>query len=226
MKKSPAGVRFVVLLAAFCGGALVLGAAPDMPTKLFHFKKSEVGKLPAGWRNERTGTGEGSFWRVLDDPSTPSGTSLVLAQTAVSPKSLFNVCVYDKASAKDLELTVSFKAMKGKEDQGGGLVWRYQDSDNYYIARMNPLEKNFRVYKVIAGKRIQLATKEDLQSPAGTWHTMSIKQVGDKIECSLNDNMYLEATDNAITEPGKVGLWTKADAQTYFDGLTLTDLGQ
>ena len=116
-------------------------------------------------------------------------------------------------------MSVAFKAMRGDEDRGGGLVWRYQDADNYYLARMNPLEDNFRVYKVEGGKRTQLGTKDDLKVPSGEWHTIAITQVGDQIACSLDGTKYLEVKDDTFPKAGKVGLWTKADAQTYFDEL-------
>ena len=77
------------------------------------------------------------------------------------------------------------------------------------------------VWKVVAGKRVQLATKEELTVKAGEWHTLSIKHAGEAIECSLDGKKLLEAKDGAITKAGKVGLWTKADAQTYFDKLTV-----
>src|SRR5207249_845865 len=110
-----------------------------------------------------------------------------------------------------------FKAVKGKEDQGGGVVWRLQDADNYYIARMNPLENNFRLYKVVAGKRMQLAGKDDLKVPAGEWHNIKVKMKGDRIECFLDGEKHLDTTDDAITKAGHVGLWSKSDAQTHFD---------
>jgi hypothetical protein len=105
----------------------------------------------------------------------------------------------------------------GGVDQGGGLVWRYVDASNYYIARFNPLEDNFRLYKVVDGKRIQLATKEGLRAPAGEWHALAIRMKGDDITCSLNGKRELDAKDGTFAKAGKVGLWTKADAQTYFD---------
>ena len=51
----------------------------------------------------------------------------------------------------------------------------YKDADNYYIARMNPLEDNYRVYKVVAGKRTQLGTV-DIKIPSGEWHTLRVVQ--------------------------------------------------
>ena len=112
---------------------------------------------------------------------------------------------------------VAFRANKGKNDQGGGFVWRYQDANNYYICRMNPLEDNYRVYKVIAGKRIQLETKEQLTVKANEWHKLKVKMEGDRIECFLDGEKMLDVKDDAIQKAGKVGLWTKADAQTSFD---------
>ena len=142
-------------------------------------------------------------------------------KTAESPNRFFNLCVVNDSSYKDVEMSVAFKALKGKNDQGGGLVWRYQDHDNYYIARMNPLEDNYRVYKVVAGKRIQMATKEGLKIPVGEWHTLQIKMTGQQIECSLDGKKLLEAKDDTFTKAGKIGLWTKSDAQTEFDNLAV-----
>lgn len=214
-----------VLLDSPTRGPLVYGSTPGVSGAFFQFTKADVGKVPAGWKAAHTGTGEGSVWKVVADDTAPSKSGYALAQTAESPKAYFNLCVSDKPGIKNIELQVAFKAVKGKEDQGGGLVWRYQDADNYYIARMNPLEDNFRVYKVVAGKRIQLDTKEGLKVSAGTWHTLSVRHVDDTIECSLDGKKYLAATDSTFTKAGKIGLWTKADAQSHFDDLRASDLG-
>ena len=206
-------------------GATLLAA--DERGRTIKFSKDDVGKVPAGWKADKTGTGEGSVWKVVTDDTAPSKTGYVLAQTAESPGSLFNLCVADDTSFKDLEASVAFKAIRGQKDQGGGLVWRYQDANNYYIARMNPLEDNYRVYKVVAGKRTQLeTTKDDVKVPANEWHTLKIKMTGDQIECYLDDKKHLSAKDDTFAKAGKVGLRTKADAQTYFDALQIQDLGK
>src|SRR5262249_58760915 len=126
----------------------VPGGGADEKPQTFTFVKDDLGKVPRGWTADKTGKGDGSVWKIVADATAPSGKGHVLAQTAESPSALFNLCVVDDANYKDVEVTVSFKAMKGKNDQGGGLVWRYQDANNYYIARMNPLQDNYRVYKL------------------------------------------------------------------------------
>lgn len=206
--------------------ALVLIAAAMVSAKdgkpLLQVGKADEGRLPAGWSSAKTGTGEGSVWKVVADDTTPSKAGYVLAQTAQGPSSLFNICVADNARYKDVELRVSFKAIAGKIDQGGGFVWRYQDSNNYYVCRVNPLENNYRVYKVSNGKRSTQFQDETIHVPLNEWHLMKVKMKGDRIECFLDDKKVLDVQDSSITEAGKVGLWTKADAQTRFDNLTVT----
>jgi hypothetical protein len=209
----------MIVLAGLLASALV---AADEKERSIVFGKDDVGKLPTGWKAAKTGEGEGSVWKVVADKTAPSGKGYVLAQTAAGPSALFNLCVATDTDYKDVDVRVAFKAVKGKKDQGGGIVWRYQDHNNYYIARMNPLEDNYRVYKVVKGKRIQMETKEDLKVPVGTWHTLRITMTGNQIACYLDGKKYLEAKDDTYTSAGKIGLWSKADAQTYFDDLKVS----
>jgi hypothetical protein len=185
--------------------------------RTFTFNKADLGKVPAGWKSDQTGEGKASVWKVVADDTAPSKSGFALAQTAEGPGRVFNLCVATDTDYKDVEASVAFKAVKGKEDQGGGIVWRYQDSNNYYVCRMNPLEDNFRVYKVTDGKRAKEFQSADVKVPAGEWHTIKVRQSGEKVECFLDGKKLLDVKDESITKSGKVGLWTKADAQTYFD---------
>ena len=188
------------------------------------FSKYSLDKVPTGWKADHTGKNGGGVWKVVADDTAPSKKGFVLAQTGKSPGSAFNLCVADDTSFKNVEVTVAFKANKGNQDQGGGILWRYTDANNYYIARFNPLEDNYRLYKVVAGQRIQLATKEEITVPAGQWHNLTIKMNGEQIECYIDGKKHLEARDDTFQKAGKVGLWTKADAQTSFDQFIITEL--
>jgi hypothetical protein len=193
----------------------------DDPAKPLTFAKEHLGKLPPHWTVAKTGAGEGSVWKVTAEPHAPGNTGHALMQTAKSPNAVFNICVRDGSKFQDGEISAKLKAVHGELDQGGGLVWRYKDDNNYYITRFNPLENNFRLYKVVDGKRIQLATKEELELPKDKWFTVAVKHSGDKIECSLNGVTHLKAEDNSFPAAGQVGFWSKADAQTLFDELMI-----
>src|SRR6266511_5107338 len=112
-------MRWLILMVAVLLLGTVLIAA-EGKVRSFKFSKDDVGKLPTGWKADKTGEGEGSVWKVVADNTAPSKTGYVLAQTAESPGSMFNLCVADDTSFKDLEATVAFKAVAGKKDQGGG----------------------------------------------------------------------------------------------------------
>lgn len=182
------------------------------------FEDATTGKLPSAWSAAKTGKGTGSVWTVVEDKTAVKGPNVLAQTSSEGPNPLFNLCVLDEIKRADLDLSVSFKAVTGKIDQGGGPVWRYKDANNYYIARMNPLENNFRVYKVLEGKRTQLGTAA-VEAPAQKWHTIRIVQAGNRIRCFLNGKQYLDVKDDTFKEAGKIGLWTKADAVTYFDDL-------
>ena len=182
--------------------------------KSFDFDQVAVGLLPEGWTNRFTGRGAPGQWQVvLDDGNR------VLAQLSQKYGGYhFNLAVYEGISLKDLEIMLDFKAVKGKEDRGGGPVWRYKDANNYYVARANPLEDNFRVYRVVNGDRQQLASAQ-VDVPSGKWHKMKIRMIGDHIECFLNGRKFLDVIDSTFDQGGRIGVWTKADAVTYFDNI-------
>lgn len=175
-----------------------------------NFDAAAVGAVPTGFTKK---SGE---WSVVEDASSPSPTR-ALAQTAKSQASTFNLVLLDDVKQADVDLWVKLKPVTGEEDQGGGLVWRTNDAKNYYLARWNPLEKNFRVYKVVDGERKQLdSAKVDVGSG---WREMRVTMRGESIKGWLDGRALLSARDSTFPEAGKVGLWTKSDAQTYFDDL-------
>jgi hypothetical protein len=156
-------------------------------------------------------------WEIQELGDAPLGAK-VLVQAAQSPRPYFNLAVVKEARFRDLRLTVKLKPLSGYVDQGGGLVWRYQDPDNYYLARANPLEHNLRVYRVVSGKREMLLNAE-VTAEAQKWHTISVTMRGEQIVCEMNGKRYLETRDGTFKDEGLVGLWTKADASTAFDEL-------
>ena len=202
--------------------AVWVTGATDSRQHAWDFEDVPLGQLPTGWRVEGTNQrGPLATWQVVADEAAASGRK-VLALTSPNHDSggTFNLCWTEAVSFLNGELEVSFKAHAGREDQGGGIIWRVRDKDNYYVARFNPLEENFRLYYVKDGARKMLASAT-ISLKAGAWHRMRITHAGDRIEGYLNSNKLLEAGDTTLTEAGGIGLWTKADAATSFDDLSV-----
>ena len=188
----------------------------------FTFENYETGKLPDDWSQSFTGRGDGTEWKIIDD-----GGNKVMAQlSADNPNYHFNVAVFNGIEAKNVELKVKMKGVKGRMDQGGGFVWRFTDKDNYYVVRANPLEDNVVLYKVVNGKRTDLPLigkgrtyGVDVEPLGDGWNELKLNVVKDLFTVYLNGKEIFKVKDETFTNKGKIGLWTKADAVSNFDDL-------
>lgn len=185
--------------------ALALGAAGPAANRTF--ESDGVGKPAVGFRTEV------GRWEVVQD-----GANRVLAQLAENGDRVFNLALVEGASYQDVDVSIRVKPRSGRIDQGGGVVWRAKDKDNYYIARLNPLEDNLRVYKVEDGRRTQL---DHADAPGKRdWRTIRITMRDREITGWLDGVKLLVAEDSTFPDAGRIGVWSKSDARTYFDDLT------
>ena len=204
--------------------------APFEPTRSFSFDNDPAGQPPSGWKVEGTRSGQGgsgaglATWGVVADVTAPSApNALGLTASTHGEQDTYNLCWTDGTKFQDGRLRVAIKAVSGNVDQGGGPMWRVQDKDNYYICRVNPLESNFRVYRVTGGVRTQLDS-EIVDVDSGSWYVIDVVVDGPRITCTLDGGATLMATDDGLSGEGGVGLWTKADAVTNFDDLEVQEL--
>lgn len=219
-------------------GMIIVGFLPFVITALavaqtvvIDFTDQEVGKPPKGFSTALTGKGEPGVWIVDVDKTSPTKEK-VLAQTSMDKTGYrFPLCVYNGVSARDVEVSVRFKPLKGTEDQAAGVVWRYLDNDNYYIVRANAIENNVVLYKVEKGKRTDLPLVgkgrtygQKVTVPSGKWSSLKVVAKGAQFEVYLDGKMLFKVEDTTFTGSGMVGLWTKADSYTLFDDLSVTTL--
>ena len=189
-----------------------------VPAKQYNFDEANQSGVPTDWYATRALLEPGSQWKL--QAALGAQDNQVLTQTAINgPKKQFNVCVAPDI-VRDVDLSVSLHSLTGKIDRGGGLVWRYQDVNSYYVMRWNPLENNVRLYKVVDGVRSQLDSAAAPGDPEA-WHALRVVTVGRNIRGYFNDQLLIDAEDDQFPNAGRVGLWTKADAATEFDNLKL-----
>jgi Domain of Unknown Function (DUF1080) len=154
-------------------------------------------------------------WAVEEMAGAPSGTH-VLMQRATTNQ--FNVIVAPPGPYTDVDVSMKFKPISGREDASGGIVFRFNDG-KYYVVRANALEANFRLYYYDRGRR-ELASARVAAPALGQWHTVRVVAVGDDMQAWLNGALLLNHRDSRF-KAGRVGLWTKADSITAFDDLTI-----
>ncbi len=179
-----------------------------------NFNGVKTGGPPSGWTATQTGSGSAK-WSVEKDESAPSKSN-VLKQSGAAT---FPVCIKNDANLKDGFVEVKFKPVAGKEDQAGGVIWRVQDANNYYIARANALEDNVTIYHTINGKRVAFKNI-NTKVTSSVWHTLRVDFAGNKFTVTFDGNKVIEATDESFANAGKVGVWTKADSVTLFDNFS------
>ena len=182
----------------------------------------QTGGEPDDFTFWRTGQGAGGKWTVVGDPTAAKGRAI--AQIGKDRTDYrFPLAVYKPFSGKNLEISVRFKPVAGTVDEAGGVALRLLTPDDYYVARANALEDNVRFYRVVKGKREQLASANTKVS-ANQWHTLTLKAEGDRFTVSFNGKALISAQDGTFPDAGKVALWTKADSATYFDTISIRPL--
>jgi len=148
-----------------------------------------------------------------------SGGRQVLAQTAETQP--WAVAILEDRKFDDVDVTVRFRPISGKEDASGGIIFRARDGRNYLLARANALENNFRLYAMIDGQRRVIASAKVTEPKLGEWHSIRVVAKGAKVQAYLDDALRLDHDDRTFTG-GYIGLWTKADSVTEFSDLEIT----
>ena len=205
------GTTFVGLLWSLC-----------VWTQPASLAEAEASSPPKGFTFALTGKGAPGRWQVVADETAQNGHAL--AQTDADRTDYrFPLAIYDEIVAADVEITVHFKAVSGKIDQAAGVVVRFADANNYYVARANALEDNVRFYRVVKGDRQQIASTS-VKVSSGQWHDLALRAQGNSFTVTYDGKPVLTAKDSTFTAAGKTGLWTKADSVSYFDRIEINAL--
>jgi 3-keto-disaccharide hydrolase len=200
---------------ACCIAALVVAAEPLKRD----FESDVVGSSPAGFEFARTGSGAEGKWIVRTEKGADKNH--VLVQESSDPTDYrFPVAVLKEGTYKDVILNVRARPLSGQVDQGFGLVWRYQNANNYYVTRCNADEDNCTMYHTVNGSR-RAFLNQSVKVAKNTWHTLKLEARGDHFVVWYDGNKVLDATDQTFKDAGTVGLWTKADSVIEFDDLTV-----
>ena len=185
--------------------------AVNAMAEIIGFDQDQIGAPPAGWTCGVTGRGSPK-WAVEADSTAPSKPN-VLKQSGIGT---FPWCAKKGVAIADGFVEVKFKPMQGSEDRAGGLMWRWKDGDNYYVARANALENNISLYNTTRGSRHTIQYV-DAPVQVNEWHTLRVEFSGKRIKVSLDGKQYIDVDDVHIEGAGAVGVWTKADSITAFD---------
>jgi hypothetical protein len=184
--------------------------------RVVNFDNVPLGKVPPGWTVTMTNRGRAPQWEIRTDRSAPTPPQ-VFAQLSGDPGDRAPLAILDGTALRDGEVSVRIKPVSGHDVQAGGIVWRYRDENNYYLARVNAMEHNVQVFKVENGRRTPLMAGARHEIPVNAWSILKVWVRGNRFQVYMDHRRILQGQDNTFTGSGKVGLWTVADSVTYFD---------
>jgi hypothetical protein len=220
-------IRRAAILAALAATLLPalprdLSAAPAGPVEI-DLSGYRTGPLPPDFTSSwRTGRGAPGRWIIVEDSSAQHGKAIAQIDPDATDYR-FPLAVYEPITAQDVEVTVRFKAVTGKVDRAGGVAVRLISPENYYVARANALEDNVRLYRVVGGRREQIAGA-NARVTSGEWHTLGLRAEGDRFTVSFDGKPLFAAADRTFAGAGRIALWTKADSITRFDRIKIAPL--
>jgi len=196
-------------------------------TLQFNFGDYEYNSTPTNFWSLLAGGGPPPAWKIISAEapsgfSTLAGSSPVLNHTKVLAQTSedmtderFLMFVYPGETFRDFKFSAKFKIVSGVTEQMAGLVFRFQNVSNFYVARVSAAGHNVRFYKVVDGIRSDPIGPQ-LDVPAGEWHKLGVQCEGTQITIFLDDKLAMPVLGDTTFTEGKVGFWTKSDSVTYF----------
>ncbi len=211
---------FVLLFIAVAVVAPVVSLSSENASRIWTFEDDPPESLPPEFRVGTLFDGRpAGEWKILQTEASNNGTHMLGQLMGKGAEHAYKVVLIQGTMVTDLDLQVSFLPISGKADMGGGLMWRATDDRNYYLTRANPLEQNIRVYRVVNGIR-HLLQNFDQTIVMKQWHTLQVINRGCRIQVFYDEKQVFDLCDKTFSTGG-IGLWTKSDAVTYFDNLSL-----
>ncbi|HMS85103.1 MAG TPA: hypothetical protein PKD12_15765 [Nitrospira sp.] len=214
------------LFVWLCGcGALVLVLSTTSVTaaevQLWNFDGDQPGKVPLPFQIGTLFDGRpAGDWQVTATDKATSPPYVLAQLQGKGAEHAYKLVLAQGTESENIDLSVKLLPIDGKADMGGGLIWRATDDRNYYLARANPLEQNIRIYRVVKGVR-HMIQNFDHVIDVRRWHHLRVRMDGCNIQVSFDDRPVFKLCDETFSK-GRIGLWTKSDAVTYFDDVSLS----
>jgi hypothetical protein len=180
---------------------------------------------PPYWSTVHTHSGPLGDWVVRRDPSAPSRPNVLSQIARAGARYEFEIAVFDKVLCRDGDLSAKIRLRSGPGSKTAGLVWRYQDPNNFYMLHLSADQRNVVLFRVQRGKAEEIPVRgarpgsfgvpHDVRS--GVWYLARVVFRGPRVRVFLGNRLLFDATDNAILRGGKTGLWTKGSTVASFD---------
>lgn len=194
---------------------------PNDSTKRWNFDDDVPGRLPTGFTLGTLFDGRpAGEWKVFHSERARSSMQVLAQVQSKGADHAYKMLLINGTEAADLDMEVAFLPISGKAELGAGVIWRAADDRNYYLLRASAVEQNIRLYRVVKGVQ-QLVESQSQTISLKNWHRLRVRAEGCELSISYDGKELLRHCDRTF-QSGRIGLWTRSDAVTYFDDLTFT----
>ena len=176
--------------------------------RVVNFDADAVGKIPPGWSVPTTNSGSPARWEILRDQTAPTQPYVLGQLSADASGGRFPLAILNSVSLRDGDVSVRLKPVAGRLDQSGGVVFRYRDPKNYYLALADFKQQSVELFKVANGQRTAIASPAKHELPSNAWRILKVSVGGSGIQVYLDHRRILRAQDKTFAAAGQVGLWT------------------
>jgi hypothetical protein len=178
------------------------------------------GQLPPGWS-----VVSNHKWEVHADKTAPSHPNILEGPSGVLTQGEPPIAIFDKVSCKDGDLSVKFRIDGSRKDNAAGIVWRYQDTNNFYLLSLNAEAGNVVLHRVRNGvsEVVSSGIREDIR--AGQWHLVKVAFRGPKVQVFFGNRSLFSTEDAGLSNPGRTGLWVKGPGGADFDDFRIDKKG-
>jgi hypothetical protein len=209
------GLCVVVAVVAAVDAA---GSAPRKAQHRWTFLDEESDPTQLGFRlaAERAGA-----WRVDDHAEATGARALV--NLAGAPGEEPATAVVERLAPRDLQALTRCKVSPEHPDQACGVVFRYRDARNHYVARADAADAAVILSAIVDGveRPLQRASVEVRPS---VWQELVVHARGERLVVDWNGLRVIDVRDLGLLAPGGVGLWAPAACEAYFDELAVNAL--
>lgn len=124
-----------------------------------------------------------------------------------------------------VEMRASVRLKLTDGERVGGLVWRYEDAENFYLVALDLRQQEIALYRIVRGNRIRLDDEDDLELDDSAWHTVRVVHDENQIRVSLGGIGVLRtrARDRGFAGPARAGVWSGGASTAWFDDLRVDD---
>ena len=187
-----------------------------------NFDALRPGALPPNWSIVSTDAKAGAHWLVKADRTAPSRPNVLAQETPLRGHRDSSVALFDKSYCKDGEISVDLKIVSGKFEQTDGVVWRFQDSGNYYFAVASADRDSVGIFKK-QDQRISVLGHASVPHRIDDheWNLLKVRFRGPKVMLFFGHRKLIETEDSTLQKPGKSGVWTRGDTVAYFDNFRI-----